>query len=221
MRCNVIQIASMLMATTSIVSSFVIQQQKPLIPVISSNNAKHRTVSFTSATATSTSIHSSSFQHTEDDETNVTNNGDYGNIVPNTVSLLTNELSILILLSFLSGLSPALQISGESHVSRLPDSPIAHDIDTMLLWPAIFNDKIGHVPFTFFQAPFAAVTSESMYGVDWSNVIITYCSNVGTSLLISFMMAFSLVLFLKDGSGDNDWSESETITTVDSTDFLL
>lgn len=124
-------------------------------------------------------------------------------IVKNTILLLSRDLWMLPLLSLLSGISPSVKIIGESHLSRLPDCPIAHDIDTLLLWPAVMglggdDGTSSTLPPTIFNVPSAAITDESMYGVDWSSVLITYASNVATSLLISFMLAFSLLLFIEE-----------------------
>lgn len=128
-------------------------------------------------------------------------------IVQNTMVLLSKDLWILPVLSLLSGIPPSVRIIGESHISRLPDCPIAHDIDTLLLWPAVMglggNDGISPTPpLTIFKVPNAAITDEAMYGVDWSSVLVTYGSNVATSLLISFMLAFSLLLFI--GESENE-----------------
>jgi hypothetical protein len=144
----------------------------------------------------------------EDNEMNNNGINQEGVSFKATLSLLTKELWFLPFISFLTGISPAVQIVGESHISRMPDNVIAHDIDTLLLWPAVIRGggidsgggagtgSGGSVP-TIFQAPFAAVTNESMYDVDWSAVWSTYSSHVALSLLISFMLSFSLLLFLE------------------------
>ena len=95
------------------------------------------------------------------------------------------ELWFLPILSFLSGLTPASRIVAESHVSRMPDCPIAHDIDTFLLWPAIGNPKDRFLPPTIFQTPTAAITDESNYDVDWGAVSSAFFCTVATSLIYS------------------------------------
>jgi hypothetical protein len=59
------------------------------------------------------------------------------NVSINEAKSTLKQLYILPILSLLSGLSPASRIIAESHISRIPDCPIAHDMDTLLLWPAI------------------------------------------------------------------------------------
>lgn len=99
--------------------------------------------------------------------------------------LVLRSLWYLPALSILSGISPACRIIAESHVSRLPDTPIAHEIDTLLLWPAIGNSMDRDLPPTVFQTPAAAITDVSQYQVDWDVVSNTFISNVATSLMYS------------------------------------
>ena len=100
------------------------------------------------------------------------------------------ELWYLPLLSILSGFSPALKIIGESHLSVLPDTPIAHDVKTMLLWPVTkdFNMDTPHV----FQSPKAALTDESFYFVDWNQVFHAFLS----TMFISFGVSGVILLIL-------------------------
>ena len=137
------------------------------------------------------------------------------------ISLLTKELKILPILSIFSGISPSTRIIAESHISRLPDCPIAHEIDTMLLWPAIAsstassssnvdvnlnaivdNTSIIVPPRTIFQYPFAAVTDESLYDVNWKDVWMVFFENVGISLLYSFLISFALIKFVENIDDD-------------------
>ena len=137
--------------------------------------------------------------------------------VQSAVSLLTKELKILPILSIFSGISPSTRIIAESHISRLPDCPIAHEIDTMLLWPAVAtsssissdggaNVNVNVVPpRTIFQYPFAAVTDESLYNVNWGDVWKVFFENVGISLMYSFLISFALIKFVeKIDNEDND-----------------
>jgi hypothetical protein len=109
------------------------------------------------------------------------------------------ELWYLPVLSILSGFTPASRIIAESHLSRLPDTPIAHDIDTFLLWPAIGNAADGNLPPTMFQTPAAAITDESQYNVDWDAVSNAFFTNVGTSLVYSGVLALALYFYLYSG----------------------
>ena len=109
------------------------------------------------------------------------------------------ELWYLPVLSILSGFTPASRIIAESHLSRLPDTPIAHDIDTFQLWPAIGNAADGNLPPTMFQTPAAAITDESQYNVDWNAVSNAFFTNVGTSLVYSGVLALALYFYLYSG----------------------
>jgi hypothetical protein len=101
----------------------------------------------------------------------------------------------LPLLSILSGFTPAARIIAESHVSRLPDTPIAHDIDTFLLWP--YGDAAeGSFSKTIFQTPAAAITDQTMYDVDWNAVREAFAANVEVSFQYSGLIAISLYLYL-------------------------
>ena len=112
------------------------------------------------------------------------------------------ELWFLPVLSFLSGLTPASRIVAESHVSRMPDCPIAHDIDTFLLWPAVANPKDRFLPPTIFQTPAAAITDESQYDVDWNAVYTAFFSTVATSLLYSSIMAVGVYFYIYNSKQD-------------------
>ena len=161
----------------------------------------------------------------------------FNNILQQSYSLLLNELWFLILLSFLSGISPSIKIISQSHISRLPDCPIAHDIDTLLLWPAIqrtIDTRLGGggigigttgigrggdnvvvedvmllPPRTLFQDPIAAITDQSMYDVDWSSVITTYMSNILPSLCISMLFSIWVVSLMKQGLEEEEEEEEE------------
>jgi len=113
---------------------------------------------------------------------------------------VVKNLWYLPVLSILSGFTPAGRIVAESHVSRLPDTPIAHDIDTLLLWPAIGSAADRGLPPTLFQTPAAAITDESLYGVDWDAVTNVYLTNVETSLEWSGLIAVCLYLYLCVGN---------------------
>lgn len=115
------------------------------------------------------------------------------------------NLWFLPLLSILSGLSPAVKIIAQAHISRMPDNVIAHDIDTLLLWPAI-ADENGIVSVKVFTAPDAAVTDLSLYNVDWRLVQNTYFNEVCHSLLWSMILSLSLYLYLilNDASDTSD-----------------
>mmetsp|Transcript_8248 Transcript_8248/g.10470 ORF Transcript_8248/g.10470 Transcript_8248/m.10470 type:complete len:234 (-) Transcript_8248:26-727(-) len=120
------------------------------------------------------------------------------------------QLWVLPVLSLLSGVSPAARIVAESHVSRLPDCPIAHEIDTLLLWPAV-SKSVPSVsgettttipPFTLFQVPSAAITDVDFLNVDWKSVWDAYFFHVSISLTISIIFAYSLLYFIGDVNGD-------------------
>lgn len=180
----------------------------------SSSSSSQSTASISSSTSSSTTFH---------------------NILQQSYSLLLNELWFLILLSFLSGISPSIKIISQSHISRLPDCPIAHDIDTLLLWPAVqrtIDTRLGGggigigttgigrggdnvvvedvmllPPRTLFQDPIAAITDQSMYDVDWSSVITTYMSNVLPSLCISMLFSIWVVSLMKQGLEEEEEAE--------------
>jgi len=118
---------------------------------------------------------------------------------PELAKAVIQELWYLPFLSILSGLSPAGRIIAESHVSRMPDTPIAHDIDTFLLWPAIGNPADRNLPPTILQTPAAAITDESQYAVDWDAVSTAFLTNVETSLLCSAMLGLALYIYLITG----------------------
>jgi len=102
-----------------------------------------------------------------------------------TIQKFAMKLWILPFLSILSGLSPAVSIIAQSHLSQLPDCPIAHeDMYTYLLWPAMATRPIS----TIFQTPAAAITDEQNYSTDWNLVWSTYFSYTGLSLVISFLL---------------------------------
>jgi hypothetical protein len=105
------------------------------------------------------------------------------------------SLWFLPVLSILSGLSPSVKIIAQSHTSRMPDNPIAHDIDTLLLWPAVADER-GLVSIHVFEAPFAAVTDASLYKVDWELVQRTYFNAVSHSLLWSLALSLGLYFYL-------------------------
>lgn len=104
------------------------------------------------------------------------------------------NLWFLPLLSILSGLSPAVKIIAQSHISRMPDNPIAHDIDTLLLWPAVVDER-GVVSGNVFEAPVAAVTDPSQYNVDWGLVQNTYFHAVSHSLWWSMILSLGLYFY--------------------------
>jgi hypothetical protein len=103
-------------------------------------------------------------------------------------------------LSILSGISPACQIIANSYTSRLPDTPIAHDMDTLLLWPAIGNPLDRGLPPTVFQTPAAALTDVPQHDVDWDAVSNVFFSNVATSLVYSSCIALFLYCYLFFGN---------------------
>lgn len=105
------------------------------------------------------------------------------------------SLWFLPVLSILSGLSPSVKIIAQSHTSRMPDNPIAHDIDTLLLWPAVADEQ-GLLSIHVFEAPVAAVTDSSLYNVDWELVQRTYFNVVSHSLLWSLILSLSLYFYL-------------------------
>lgn len=119
------------------------------------------------------------------------------------VKSVVKQLWFLPVLSLLSGLSPACRIISESHISRLPDCPIAHDIDTRLLWPAIAASDNG-LPPSVFRTPAGAITDESLYKVDWASVWNVYFFRVGISMGISVALTLCVIYFLsKDTDGDD------------------
>lgn len=103
-------------------------------------------------------------------------------------------------LSILSGISPACQIIANSYTSRLPDTPIAHEMDTLLLWPAIGNPLDRGLPPTVFQTPAAALTDVPQHDVDWDAVSNIFFSNVATSLVYSSCIALFLYCYLFFGN---------------------
>ena len=118
------------------------------------------------------------------------------------------ELWPLALLSLLSGIPLSCKIIGESHVSRMPDCPIAHDIDTLLLWPAIpsMAPKVGastsgtFLPPTIFKVPVAAITEIDKYDVNWDLVMKTYLEAVSYSLIVSVMIVLGIwAIISEDG----------------------
>ena len=102
------------------------------------------------------------------------------------------ELWPLLLLSLLSGIPSSCRQIAESHISRMPDCPIAHDIDTLLLWPAIPMSSSTVLPPTIFQTPAAAVTQVDKYTVNWDLVTNTYLETVLYSLGVSVLIALGL-----------------------------
>jgi len=79
--------------------------------------------------------------------------------------------TIISTLSISSGISPAIQIISEAHKSRLPDCPIAHDLDTLLLWPVKEESiEMGH-RISLFTKPAAAFTIDPLIYIDWRLVI--------------------------------------------------
>ena len=122
-------------------------------------------------------------------------------------SSIIHDLWYLPALSILSGIPPACRIVAESHISRLPDTPIAHDMDTLLLWPAVGNTFDRNLPPTLFQTPAAAITDVSQYEVNWDDVSNAFISNVFSSLTISSGIAvclyFYLILGKKPRSGNS------------------
>jgi len=116
-----------------------------------------------------------------------------------TAKSVVKQLWFLPVLSLLSGVSPACRIISESHISRLPDCPIAHDIDTRLLWPAIAASESG-LPPSVFRTPVGAITDERLYNVDWALVWNAYFFRVGISMGISVTLTLCVIYFLsKDG----------------------
>ena len=151
---------------------------------------------------------SSSGDNSSSSEPTPTTNSQKRKIVDfDLVLSIMKELWFLPILSILSGFTPATRIVAESHVSRLPDTPIAHDIDTFLLWPFGHNN-IGTGTFdsgatiaksyswTIFQTPAAAITESTQYDVDWDAVRDTYVTNVGMSLIYSGILVACLYLYL-------------------------
>jgi len=118
-----------------------------------------------------------------------------------TVISVVKQLWFLPVISLLSGLSPACRIISESHVSRLPDCPIAHDIDTRLLWPAIASSKNG-LPPSIFHAPVGAITDESLYKVDWALVWNAYFLRVGISMSITVLIISCVIYYLSKGGDE-------------------
>ena len=107
-------------------------------------------------------------------------------------SRFIQELWPLLLLSLLSGIPSSCRQIAESHVSRMPDCPIAHDIDTLLLWPAIPMSLSSSLPPTIFQTPAAAITQVDKYTVNWDLVTKTYFDTVAYSLSVSTVIALGL-----------------------------
>mmetsp|Transcript_12393 Transcript_12393/g.23228 ORF Transcript_12393/g.23228 Transcript_12393/m.23228 type:complete len:292 (-) Transcript_12393:2093-2968(-) len=122
---------------------------------------------------------------------------------------LLQSLWYLPVLTILSGISPACQIIAGSHTSRLPDTPIAHEVDTLLLWPAIGNPMDRGLPPTVFQTPAAAITDVSHYDVDWDAVSTAFLSNVATSMVYSCGIALFLYCFLFFGNNRSKSNISE------------
>ena len=118
---------------------------------------------------------------------------------PELAVSVAKGLWYLPVLSVLSGFTPASRIIAESHVSRMPDSPIAHDIDTFLLWPYGGSPGDGSISKTIFKVPEAAITDPTMYDVDWDAVKATFVMNVGMSLIYSSLIAFSLYYYIANG----------------------
>lgn len=127
----------------------------------------------------------------DDPETQVVKIFDFGL----ALSVIQN-LWYLPVLSILSGISPAIRIVAETHISRLPDTPIAHDMDTLLLWPAIGNSWDRGLPSTVFQTPAAAITDVSQYNVDWNAVTNVFFSTVLTSMGYSSLLAVCFYFYL-------------------------
>jgi hypothetical protein len=123
--------------------------------------------------------------------------------------VVIQELWYLPALSVLSGFSPACRIIAESHLSRMPDTPIAHDIDTFLLWPAIGNPADRNLPPTILQTPAAAITNESQYDVDWDAVSTAFFTNVGTSLIYASILGLTLYIYLITGRSSSHDCEEE------------
>jgi len=112
-----------------------------------------------------------------------------------TAKSVTKQLWFLPVISLLSGLTPACRIIGENHISRLPDCPIAHDMDTRLLWPAVASSERG-LPPSVFTTPAAAITNENSYAVDWNLVWNAYISRVELVAGFSFLLTLGLIGFL-------------------------
>ena len=214
-----------------------IQYNQKLQLTNNSNNNEEESSSSSSQSTASISSSTSSSSST------------FHNILQQSYSLLLNELWFLILLSFLSGISPSIKIISQSHISRLPDCPIAHDIDTLLLWPAIqrtIDTRLGGggigigttgigrggdnvvvedvmllPPRTLFQDPIAAITDQSMYDVDWSSVITTYMSNVLPSLCISMLFSIWVVSLMKQGLEEEEEEEAAAEKIQKQEDLLL
>jgi len=123
------------------------------------------------------------------------------------IKSVVKQLWFLPVLSLLSGLTPACRIISMSHISRLPDCPIAHDIDTRLLWPAIAASDSG-LPPSVFRTPAGAITDEGLYKVDWALVWNAYFSRVGISMGISVTIILCVIYFLSK-SGDDSASTTD------------
>jgi len=118
-----------------------------------------------------------------------------------TAISVVKQLWFLPVISLLSGVSPACRIISESHVSRLPDCPIAHDIDTRLLWPAIASSDNG-LPPSIFHTPAGAITNESLYKVDWALVWNAYFFRVGVSMSITVLLTICVIYFVSKGGDE-------------------
>jgi len=119
-----------------------------------------------------------------------------------TTKVVLKELWYLPVLSLLSGLTPACRIIADSHISRLPDCPIAHEMDTRLLWSAIASSSNDQgLPPSIFQTPVAAITDSSLYDVQWNLVWNAYITRVGIVAAISFILMTGLIAFLTESEG--------------------
>ena len=97
--------------------------------------------------------------------------------------------TIMTTLGLSSGLSPAVKVISESNKSRLPDCPIAHDLDTLLLWPVKAEAVQLGQRISVFSTPAAAVTDPHHF--DWTLAIEAFSTR---ALFTSFVC--TLILFI-------------------------
>lgn len=92
--------------------------------------------------------------------------------------------SIVTTICLTSGLSPAIRIISESNKSRLPDCPIAHDIDTLLLWPVTEQSIQMGQRISVFSKPAAAFTTDPLTPFDWKQVAEAFTNRCITTSLV-------------------------------------
>jgi len=114
--------------------------------------------------------------------------------------LVRSRITLLVvILSFCSGISPATQIIAQTYKTRLPDCPIAHDVDTLLLWPSsiLHNHNLPQkeqalVAFSIFTKPMAALTTTttSINNIPWKQVIQVYITQCIMTSAICLSIVF-------------------------------